>query len=105
MATPTDNAVKFTTAAPEKRAGRYTLGQTVDTTDGGRVGVGVDKRGETALVYEIGHGQSGVPMHAVASAVASGKVIPLAAIVSAFRETGKLDSLAREIAKSKEAGA
>lgn len=90
--------ITFSTRAPERRAGRYTLAASVDTGDGGRVAVGVDKRGESALVYEIGHTQQGLPMHAAATAIASGKVIPVKALVAAFKETGTLDALKKALA-------
>lgn len=95
-----DQAVTFSTRAPERRAGRYQLASTVDTGDGGRVGVGVDKRGDSALVYEIGHTQQGIPTHAAATAIASGKVVPVTALIGAFRETGQLDKLVKEIEKA-----
>lgn len=95
----------FTTAPPARRAGRFTLGQTVATGDGGRVGVGVDKNANAALVYELGHGQQGIPLHAAATALASGKVITPAAVVAAYRETGKLAALKAAITKAEKAEA
>lgn len=95
----TDKQVTFDTRAPERRAGRYTLANAVPTDDGGRVAVGVDKRGESALVHELGHSQAGCPMHAVATAITSGKVIPLDAIARAFVAQGKAPALKKAIEK------
>lgn len=95
-------AVTFSTRAPARKAGRYTLAEarTVPCGDMERVGVGVDRKGEQALVYESGHSQAGLPMHAAATAIASGKVIPLDALVSALKETGKLDQVSKLIEKA-----
>lgn len=93
------DAIKFTTQAPERKAGRFTLASAVPTADGGRVGVGVDRQGGQSLVYEIGHAQAGTPMHAVATAVVGG-IIPLDALVSAFKAAGSLDALAASVKKA-----
>lgn len=93
------NAVEFTTRAPARKAGRYSLSEsrTVECGDMERVGVGTDRKGEQALVYASGHAQSGIPMHAIATAIASGKVIPLDALASALRETGQLDKFVKAV--------
>lgn len=96
------NDVQFSTRAPARKAGRFTLvdARTVECGRHESVGVGLDRKGDQALVYESGQAQSGIPMHAVATAIAAGKVIPLASIVAACRETGTLDKLAKEIEKA-----
>jgi hypothetical protein len=93
--------VQFTTHAPARKAGRYTLSEsrTVPCGDMERVSVGVDRAGEQALVFESGRSQAGIPLHAVATAIASGKVIPLDALASALKETGQLDKLAKAVEK------
>lgn len=97
------NDVTLSVKAPERKPGRYTVAVAVPTTDGGRVGVGVDKTGAPALVFEVGYSQTGIPMHAVASALV-GEAIPVAVLVQCFREsdtTGKnLKRLAAEVAKA-----
>jgi hypothetical protein len=93
--------VQFSTRAPARKAGRFTLvdARTVECGRHESVGVGVDRKGDQALVYESGQAQSGIPMHAVATAIAAGKVIPLAALAGALKETGQLDKLSKEIEK------
>lgn len=93
--------ITFTVNAPERKQGRYTLSdsRTVECGDMERVGVGADRQGAHSLVYQSGQAQSGIPLHAVATAVASGKVIPLDALAGALKETGQLGKLAQEIEK------
>jgi hypothetical protein len=93
--------VQFSTRAPARKAGRFTLvdARTVECGRHESVGVGVDRKGDQALVYESGQAQSGIPMHAVATAIAAGKVIPIPALVGALKETGQLDKLTKEIEK------
>jgi hypothetical protein len=64
-----------------------------------RVGVGADRKGEHALVFQSGQAQSGIPLHAVATAVASGKVIPVDALASALKETGQAAELVKLLSK------
>lgn len=94
--------VAFTTRAPARKQGRYTLSEsrTVECGKHESVGVGADRKGEQALVYQSGQAQSGIPMHAVATAIASGKVIPLDALASALGETGKLDAFVKAAGKA-----
>jgi hypothetical protein len=105
MSAPATPKVTFSPSAPARKASRYTLGAHValgradDGTDNGRVGIGSDKNG-TSLVYEIGHAQTGVPLFAVATAIASGKVIPMDALVGAFVTTGTLSQLAKAVEKA-----
>lgn len=93
--------VDFSTRAPAKRAGRFTLvdARTVECGRHESIGVGIDRKGDQALVYESGQSQSGIPMHAAATAIASGKVIPVDALVSALKETGHLDKLLKAAEK------
>jgi hypothetical protein len=95
------NDVQFSTRAPARKAGRFTLvdARTVECGRHESVGVGIDRKGDQALVYESGQAQSGIPMHAVATAIAAGKVIPLSALAGALKETGQLDKLSKEIEK------
>jgi hypothetical protein len=51
------------------------------------------------LVLEDGSAQTGIPMLAVATALASGRVIAAADIAAAFKETGQLDALKGAIDK------
>lgn len=94
--------VTFSTKTPARKQGRFTLSSAriVPCGDMERVGWGADRKGDQALVYESGQSQSGIPSHAVATAVASGKVIPLDLLVSAFAETGQLAKLVQQIEKA-----
>ena len=89
--------VLFSTKAVTRKAGRFTLGESTSATaEGGRVGVGADRNGAAFLVHEIGRQTEAIALHAVAVAVADG-VIPVDAIVAAFRETGKLPALVKAV--------
>lgn len=106
MATQNRLSVK----APTRKAGRYSLGQAQTVTDGagvviGRVGVGTDRNGASALVFESGQTQTGIPLYAVSQALAGGKVFEAVEIVGAFDESGRLDKLAAAVAKATPAAA
>lgn len=94
--------------APAKR-GRFTLAPdctvTAESRDGvaiARVGYGIprNERDAPSLVYERGDAQSAIPTGAVAIAVASGKVIPMDALVQAFKDSGTLDKLVKAVEKA-----
>lgn len=94
----------FTINGAAKSSGRFTLDTartiTVPGTETGeRVGVGADRKGEESLVYAQGAAQSGMPLYAVALAIATGKVIPLDALAAAMLESGKVDHLRRALDK------
>lgn len=82
------------------RNSRYTLANVRETAEGGRVGVGVDGKGNAYLVHEIGRATEAIALGAAATAIAAGS-IPVSALVRAFKETGQLDALKAEVAKSK----
>lgn len=87
-------------SAPSRRAGRFSMGATVPADDiGGIVGVGEDKNGD-ALVYVLGHTTASVPIHAVAVALSTEKVIPADDIARLFAEAGRLDALAKAVEKA-----
>lgn len=93
----------FTTHGRASKRGRYVISErnSLDIQPGERVGVGIiPGKDDSALVHEFGANQSAVPLYAVASAVASGKVIPLDALCAAFKETGQLDALAKAVEKA-----
>lgn len=87
-------STKNTTA---QRAGRYALGSEIEVGRHESVATGADKDGHPFLVYISGRQQVGVPMYAVATAVASGSILSAAAIVGAFAEAGTLDKLAAAV--------
>lgn len=97
--------VTFTTQGRASKRGRYVIAESASVAlgaPGERTGVGTipGKDGSDALVHEHGATQTAVPLYAVAAAVASGKVIPVAAVVAAFRETDQLAHLKREVLKA-----
>lgn len=101
--------LNFTTHGRAGSRGRYVLAENAtvsigDLANGERVGVGVipGKDGSDALVHQHGAAQTGVPLYAVATAIAGG-VIPVAALVGAFLETGTLADLEAAIAATKPA--
>ena|SRR5436190_12245891 len=98
--------MQFTTNGRAAKRGRYVIADStsVDIQPGERVGVGVmpGKENTDALVHEFGAAQAALPLYAVATAIASGKTIPVNALVGAFKETGKLDALAKAVAKAQE---
>jgi hypothetical protein len=86
-------------AARKAKMSRFNIGDTTPTAEpGGRVGIGVDKDGENFLVHQVGRSQESIILHAVATAVASGKIIPLAALVSALVETGQIGNMEKALA-------
>lgn len=99
----------FTThATSTARASRYTptgdASETVETlTDGsvirGKVFAGTDRNGRVFLVHNVSGAETAIPLHAVATAVAAGKVISADAVAGVFAETGKLPKLAAAVAK------
>lgn len=90
--------VAFSVSTKVLRASRYTLTDPRDTAEGGRVGVGVDAKGNAYLVHEIGRATEAIALGAAATAIAGG-AIPVPAIVGAFKETGALETLRAEILK------
>lgn len=63
----------------------------------GRALVGTDRNGAPFLVHSVNGTDQSIALHAVATAIAGGKVIPPAALVAAFEETGKLAALKRAV--------
>jgi hypothetical protein len=90
----------FSTKTRVARASRYTVANSRETAEGGRVGVGVDSKGNAYLVHEIGRATEAVALGAVATAVAGG-AIPLSALVRAFKETGQADALKAALTAAK----
>jgi hypothetical protein len=90
--------VAFSVNAKPQRQSRYTLSNSRETAEGGRVGVGVDAKGNAYLVHEIGRATEAVTLGAVATAIAGG-AIPVAALVGAFKETGQLAALKAAVVK------
>jgi hypothetical protein len=91
--------VSFSVNARPTRATRYTLTNTRETAEGGRVGVGVDTKGNAYLVHEIGRATEAVALHAVATAIAAGS-IPVDAVVGAFKECDSVDALGKAAMKA-----
>ncbi len=92
--------IDFTVKGHAAKRGRYVIAPGARIVIGDPdspeiVGVGVvpGKTDAPALVHEHGPAQTGVPLYSVAQAVASTKVIPPAALVSAFVESGTLAKL------------
>jgi hypothetical protein len=92
--------VAFSVKTRPARNSRYTLSNPRETAEGGRVGVGVDAKGNAYLVHEIGRATEAVSLGAVATAIAGGAV-PIDALIGAFGETGQLDALKAALAKVK----
>lgn len=91
----------FSTKTRVARSSRYTVANARETAEGGRVGVGVDGKGNAYLVHEIGRATEAVALGAVATAVAGG-AIPVKALVGAFKECPEqLTLLKAELAKIK----
>lgn len=100
--------VNFSTKAPSRKAGRYSIDTTrsIPTGDMERVSVGSARNGqedEHFIVFESGRAQQGIPTYAIALAVASGKVIPLDAQVKALVETGQLAQFEKAVEKARKA--
>lgn len=87
----------FSVKTRPSTARRYTLADTCETAEGGRVGVGVDGKGNAYLVHEIGRATEAVALGAVATAVAAG-AIPPEAVAAAFAEAGTLPKLVKAVA-------
>jgi len=92
-------ASPFTPGSAAEAGGRFTLdpATTLNIGDGERVAVGVDRKSKSHLVWAYGGTQLGVPIPAVASAIASTKVIAPAAVVGAFEAMGTLDKLVKAV--------
>lgn len=88
---PTTDVV-FSVKSKPARQSRYTIANARETAEGGRVGVGVDTKGNAYLVHEIGRATEAVSLGAVATAIAAGGV-PVAAVAGAFKEAGTLAEL------------
>lgn len=79
-------------SVPEASAGRYTVGTTVATQEG-TVGIGTDRKGASFLVHAVGRTTEAIALHAVATAVAAGKLIPYPDLVAAIDSAGDLKKL------------
>lgn len=100
-----------TTATTTGRASRFTPlegGASVPTTltrdDGeiiaGRVYIGKDRAKLPHLVHNVNGAEVACPMYVIATALASGKIVPVDAIAAAFASTGKLAALKRAVDKA-----
>lgn len=87
-------------AVPAPGNGRYTLGQSQDTSEGS-VAVGTDRNGRSFLVHAVGRATESIALHAVATAIGTGKTIGYADLVAAVKECGGLDKLASEVEKAR----
>lgn len=93
--TATARQSRFTAASDAVETSQVLSDGTVIT---GRAYVGTDRNGNPFLVHTVNGAETAVALHAVATAVASGKVIPPAAVVGAYAETGALPKLAKAVA-------
>lgn len=87
-------------ALPASGNGRYSLGADTSPTSEGTVAVGVDRNSRSFLVHTVGRTSETIALHAVASAIGGGKVIPYADLVAAVAECGGLDKLAQAVQKA-----
>lgn len=95
--------MQFSTQAakPNTGNGRYTLSkESAPTAEGGTVAIGVDRKESAHLVHTVGRATEAIALHAVATAVATGKVIPFSDLVAAVKEAGNLDKLAQAVTKA-----
>lgn len=88
-------------AAPVTQS-RFTFSASVpvigsDGSQDGHVGEATDTKGTPVLAYRIGRAVQSVEMHAVSTALTSGKVIPLKDIVTGFHNAGTLGDLRKAI--------
>lgn len=97
-----------TTAVSAARASRYSMvgkdARTEETLDNGdvihgRVYVGKDRNGRPSLVHTVNGTEVAIPVHAVATAIATATVFSPDAVAAVFAETGKLAKLATAVAK------
>lgn len=94
----------FTTQGQASKRGRCVIAPDASVIigkpeNGERVGTGVipGKDGDY-LVHEHGPAQTSVPLYSVATAVASGKVIPFDALVGAIAECKQVPALKKALA-------
>lgn len=76
-----------TTPVADPTAGRYTVGETVPTSEG-RVGVGRNTKGTEFMVHTVGRTAEQMALHAVAIGTASGKLISYREFADAVSECG-----------------
>lgn len=79
---------------------RFTLGAKSDATKEGAVAVGVDRNEHEFLVHTVGRQTEAIALHAVATAIGNGRVIPVEDIVSVVTECGNLPKLAAAVEKA-----
>lgn len=109
MSTQTTADIGFDIGGTAEVRGRYALSEARSVTFGDPrkpeiVGVGVQpgKPGAAPhLVYEFGATQASIPMRAVATAMASGTVVPFDLLVQAVAKSGHLDALKKALAAHK----
>lgn len=85
-------------AVPDATNGRFTVGTTVATSEG-RVGVGTDRKGQTFMVHAVGRTSESIALHAVAAAIASGKLIPYPDLAAAVASAGDVKKLQDALGK------
>lgn len=76
-----------TTPVADPTAGRYTVGESVPTSEG-RVAVGRNTKGSEFLVHTVGRTAEQMALHAVAIGTASGKLISYREFADAVSECG-----------------
>lgn len=65
----------------------------------GTVYAGKDRNARAFLVHDVRGTEQSVPLHSVATAIASGAVFSAVEVAAIFAECGKLDKLAAAVAK------
>lgn len=77
---------------------RFTVGTTSDKTAEGSIAVGLDRNEKEFLVHTVGRQSESLALHAVATALGNGRVIPFADYVAVVKDHGNLAKLAKAVA-------
>src|SRR3954466_4864473 len=82
---------------------RFTVGNTSDKTAEGTVAVGIDRNEKEFLVHSVGRQSESIALHAVATALGNGRVVPFADYVAVVKDHGNLAKLAKAVADATDA--
>src|SRR4051812_18921690 len=82
---------------------RFTVGNTSDKTAEGTVAVGIDRNEKEFLVHSVGRQSESIALHAVATALGNGRVVPFADYVAVVKDPGTPAKLAKAVADATDA--
>lgn len=99
QATSTGKDSRFTPASKDAQTTEIITRNGKSEIVNGRVYAGKDRAARAFLVHDVKGTEQSIPLHAVATSIASGAVFTPLEVAAIFAETGTLHKLAAAVAK------